>query len=213
MGGKESAAMMSDPRGSLFGSLIGEPLRDYVEKGRIQKAQKQQAADRREARRMAKPPLSPAGKTLRRALLGAGLLTLCLWLSPVMLAMARMPDTFWPPLAVWGFAVLAGAFALRVGLKQAPDRVPQNPMGAFWAAWVLVGIGVLWVKIVLPDAAAAYLVHGVLTTVASVVAVYFQIASGIAGNAKRRIRRLANARNAPLRASRRSRFPFNWFNW
>jgi cation transport ATPase len=195
----------------FFASLI----EDEIVKGQQKKAQRQQAADRREARRMAKRPLSPAGKTLRRALLGAGLLTLCLWLSRVMLVLLRSPDpAIWLPLAVWGFAVLAGAFALRVGLKEAPERVPQNPMGAFWAAWVLVGIAVLWVKIVPLDAAAAYLVRGLYATGFAVVAVYFWIASGLAaGSAKRRIRRLANARNAPLRAARRSRVPFNWFNW
>jgi hypothetical protein len=168
--------------------------------------------------RMPEPPLTPAQKTLRRALCGAFFVTACLWLEPVMSGIYlpalwqshNPPIEVWLPFAVWAFAALAGFVALQVGLKEAPSRVPQTSMGAFWAVCVMAGIGVLYLKQIFPPhASAAYFVRGLYVSGFAVMAVYFWIASGLAaGNAERRARREADRRNAPLRPARPSRFPF-----
>jgi cation transport ATPase len=208
---------MYDPKNSIVYG-IGQSLREHAEQKRIRQAGKEQKADRRDAlRRQRKQDRinarerrsAPAQKSLRRALWGAGVLTVCLWLSPVMLgdflpALWRLRD-LWVPLVLWAwvFAALAGLWGLFVGLREAGKSVMPNWMGAFWAASALVSLGVLFVKIVPPGPSAAYLVRGLYITGFAVVAVYFWIAAGFAAaSARRAIERQLRQRNAVLHPAR-----------
>jgi hypothetical protein len=211
----------------FFADLLASSVEMSRQKRAMQEQkrfQKEQRRDRREATRDRRRQLrqqrnTPARKSLRRALLGAGLLTACLWLSPVMFDLFKWSlahpshelwGFVWPSLGVWGFFVLMGGFALRVGLKETPGRVPQNLMAAFWAACGMVGIGALFLKIVPADASAAYLVRGLYAPGFAVLAVVFWIVGLASGNAARRMRRLANRRNAALHPSRPRRWFFLW---
>jgi hypothetical protein len=156
-----------------------------------------------------RPPLTPAEKSLRHALFGAGTLAACLWLSPVMwrnfagplwLSPHNAPVEVWGPLAMWAFAALAGLVALLVGLKDAGASIAPNWLGAFWAASVLAGIGVLFLKQIFPaDPLAGYIVRGVYVAGFAVAAVYFWIAAGFAAaSARGAIEREQRRRNGPL---------------
>jgi hypothetical protein len=160
-----------------------------------------------------RPPLTPAQITLRRALAGAGVLTACLWLSPVMwrnfggplwLSPHDAPVKVWGPLALWAFAALAGLVGLFVGLKEAGSSVAPNWLGAFFAASVLAGIGLLFLKQMFPaDPLAGYIVRGLYIAGFAVVAVYFWIAAGFAAaSARRAIERELRRRNRPLYPAR-----------
>jgi hypothetical protein len=154
---------------------------------------------------MQRQQITPAQKSLRRALAGAGVLAACLWLSPVILAVLQSPGGggLWFFVSLWGFAAVMGLAALLVGLIEAGLSVVPNRLAAVWAAWGLIGIGVLLVKFVPADAMAAYLVRALYVSGAAILAVYFWIASGCAAaNARRVMRRQLKQRNVPLQPAR-----------
>jgi len=129
-----------------------------------------------------------------------------LWRSP-----HDAPLEVWGPFALWGFAALAGLVALSVGLSEARFVVPKNLLGAFWSICVMVGLGVLCVKVeqvLPPDPLAGYAVRGVSVTGLAVMAVYLWIVSGLGlASARRRIIRQILRRNRRMRPVRGSQ---NW---
>jgi hypothetical protein len=201
-------------------SFVASLIAADIQKTRQKRMERQQKDDRRQAqrdrRRMQRQQITPAQKALRRALAGAGVLMACLWLSPFMFVIFRglisyaasnglqgVPPAVWVTLGVWAFVTLAGLVGLLVGLQEAGLSAMPNRLGAFWAAWGLVGLGVLLVKIVPADASAAYWMRGLYATVAAILAVYFFIASGLAAaNARRVMRRQLRQRNVPLQPAR-----------
>src|SRR6516162_1735314 len=136
---------MSDPyewKGPISG--IASLGADWVQRGRQQRQEREMRAyqqrqeqamqeDRLEAKRdrarqRRQQRNTPDRKSLRRALVGAALLTVCLWLSPVMLnlyrwSLAHPSDDLWqfvwPSLGLWGFALVMGFVGLLVGLREA----------------------------------------------------------------------------------------------
>jgi hypothetical protein len=183
--------------------------RAYQKQADRERQQDRREAKRDRARQLRQQRNTPDRKSLRRALAGAGVLTVCLWLSRVV--WGNFAGVSWLPLAVWGFVTIAGLWALLVGLREARFLVPPNWMAAFWAACGMVGIGALFLKMVPADASAAYLVRGVYATAFAVVAVWFWIVSGLGlASARRTINRRLNARNVPLQAARPRRRFFFW---
>jgi hypothetical protein len=185
-------------------SFVASLIASDIQKTR----QKRMEREQRKAYQQSKPPLTPAQKSVRRALAGAAVAAVALWLSPLIWSqfaamLLQSPRAAWWPAAVWAFVTSAALFALWVGLKEAGLSVIPNRLGAFWAAWGLVGLGVSLVEFVPWDAIAAYWVRGVYFTGFALLAVYFFIASGLAAaNAGRVMRRQLKQRNVALQPAR-----------
>lgn len=145
-------------------------------------------------------PLAPAEKAVCRAVVGAGVLTACLWLSPVVLR------NFGGLLCgAWAFIAVAGLVALIAGLQELRVIVPTNLLAAFFAASVLVGIAwLLLAGMFAADAMGGYIVRGLYVTGLAGAAVSFWIHSGFAQrSARREIERQLQRQNPPLRPVRR----------
>ena len=137
----------------------------------------------------------PAEKAVRRAVVGAGVLTGCLWLSPLML------QNFSGLLCgAWAFTAVAGLVALIAGLQEARALVPVNLLAAFWSASVLLGIGWLLLAGMVPaDATGSTIVRGLYVTGLAAAGVSFWIHSGLAQrNAQREIERQLQRQNPPM---------------
>jgi hypothetical protein len=188
-------------------SFVASLIASDIQKTRQKRMEREQRKAQRRAYRQAKPPVTPAQKAVRRALTGSAVAALGLWLSPLIwnqfAAMWQSPRSAWVPVAVWAFVTGSGLFALWVGLKEAGLSVVPNRLGAFWAAWGLLGLGWLLLNFVPLDPSGAYAVRGGYATCFAVLAVYVFIASGLAAaNARRVMRRQLKQRNVPLRPAR-----------
>jgi hypothetical protein len=147
-------------------------------------------------------PLAPDEKAVCRAVVGAGVLTACLWLSPVVVRNFGG----WV-CGAWAFIAVAGVVALIAGLREARMIVPQNLLAAFFAASVLLGIGWLLLAGMFPaDATGGYIVRGLYVTGLAGAAVWFWIHSGFAQrSARREIERQLQRQNPPMISARRRR--------
>jgi hypothetical protein len=162
--------------------------------------------------------LPPPQKTLANVSLAAHLLGWCGYLAPVAWefisalwhAKLQAPDEVWIPVAAWAFVTLIAVLWLLAAWKAAEG--PRNPGAALWR--VLIGAGcaaLLWYR-VYPDwgPVVVFLLKGIyIGWLVSHVARFLVAAQIIGGgSAKRRIRRLLKARNAPLRPAGTRRFFF-----
>ena len=145
-------------------------------------------------------PLSPAEKAVTRAVVGAVVLTACLWVSPLM---ARNFSAYAG--GACAFVALAALVALIAGLKESRGAVPTDLLAAFWSACVILGFGwLLFAGMVPPDAAERYIVRGLYVAGLAGAAVAFWIYAGFGqGNALRKIERQLERENAPMRPVRR----------
>lgn len=176
---------MSDcPPGLL--SAIGVPLAETVQEY--------------SRRRQLQPPLDPAQKAVRRAVIGAAVLTACLWLSPLLWrnfgGAAR---------GAWAFVAVAGLMALIAGLREARGAVPTNLLAAFWSASLLLAIAGLLLAGMFPaDVTQGYIVRGLYVSGLAAAAVSFWVYSGLGQVvARRAIERQLRRQNAPMRPVRR----------
>jgi hypothetical protein len=140
-------------------------------------------------------PLTPAESAVCRAVVGAGVLTGCLWLSPAVLR-----NFAGLVVGAWAFIAVAGFVALIAGLREARVIVPQNLLAAFFSASVVAGIAWLLFAGMFPaDAMGGYIVRGLYVTGLAAAGVSFWIESGLAQrNALREIERQLQRQNAPM---------------